>query len=80
MSYPKGTTLDKVQQFTKTHHILVLDESWPLNNLLYHNLGVNNSFNLAIKINLLQLKYSHISDILSFYVHFSEGLPHMLTS
>ena len=40
------------------------DGSWLLTNLLYHVLRVNSHYCLAIKINLLQLKITHISDIL----------------
>ena len=40
------------------------DRSWQLTNLFYHVLRVNYHFHLAIKINLLQLKNTHISDIL----------------
>ena len=46
---------------SQKHITFSLDESLSLTNLLYHVLGVNNHFCLAIKINLLQLKkYSHL--------------------
>ena len=67
MSYPQGTTLDNFHLTTihKNMSLSSLDESWLLTNLLYHVLEVNNHFHSTIKINLLQLKNTHISDILS---------------
>ena len=54
-------------------------KSQQLTNLLYHVLRVNNHFCLAIKINLLQLKNTHISNILPKACIFL-GLHHVLTS
>ena len=54
-------------------------KSLSLANLLYHILGVDNHFCLAIKINLLQLKNTHISNIVSKACIFL-GLPHALMS
>ena len=58
------------------HHFLVQTSPDNCANLLYRVLGVNNHFCLAIKINLLQLKNTQISDILSEAYIFL-GLPHM---
>ena len=52
-----------------------LDESWLLANLLYHVSGVYNCFHLTINVNLLQLKNTHISDILVFMHTFLEDSP-----
>ena len=63
MSYPWGTTSGNFHLPTihKNTLLFSLDKSLSLTNLLYHVLGVNNHFCLAIKINLLQLKkYSHL--------------------
>ena len=66
MSYPWGTNLHNFH-FTTIHRNVSLfsqDGSWQLTNLLYHVSRVNSQFHVAIKINLLQLKYTHMSDIL----------------
>ena len=38
-------------------------------------LGVNNHFHLAMRVNLLLLKNTHISNILAFNAHFSGDFP-----
>ena len=66
MSYLQGMTLHNFH-ITTIHinaSLFSWDESWQLTNLLYHVLRVNYHLHLAIKINLLQLKNTHISDIL----------------
>ena len=66
MSYPRGTTLDNFHiTIHKNTSLLSLGKSWLLTNLVYHVLEVNNRFHSTIKINSLQLKNTHISDILS---------------
>ena len=81
MSYPQGTTSNNFHFGTIEKNTLLFspDKSWQLANLLYHVLRLNKHFHLAIKINLLQLRNTHIFDILSKACIFM-GLPHMLTS
>ena len=67
MSYLWGTTLHNFHSITihKNTSLFSQNRSWQLTNLLYHVLRVNSHFPLAIKIKLLQLKNTHISDILA---------------
>ena len=66
MSHPWGTTLHNFHFITihRDTSLFSQDGSWQLTNLLYHVSKVNCDFHLAITINLLQLKNTHISDIL----------------
>ena len=82
MSYPWGTTSDNFHLTTshKDTSLFSPGGSWLLTNLLYHILGVNNHSYISIKFNLLQLRNTHISDILLLCICFSEKLPHALTS
>ena len=62
LSYPWITTLH-LFYFTTIHRNVSLfsqDRSWLLTELLYHVLRVDYYFCLATKINVLQLKYSHL--------------------
>ena len=76
MSYPQGTTLHNFHFITihRNASLFSQDGSWQLTNLLYHVLRVNYHFHLAIKIDLLQLKNTHISNILVL-VHIFLGTP-----
>ena len=66
MSYPQGNTSHNFHLTTihKNTSLSSLGESRLLTYLLYHVLEVNNHFHSTIKINLLQLKNTYISDIL----------------
>ena len=78
MSYPWGTTLHNFY-FTTIHRNASLfswDGSWQLINLLYHVSRVNYHLHLAIKINSLQLKNAHISNILVLACIFLGTPPH----
>ena len=78
MSYPWGTTLHNFHSTTihRNASLFSQDGSWQLINLLCHVLRVNSHFHLAIKINLLQLKNTHISDILVLMHAFLGTPPH----
>ena len=67
MSYPQGTTLHNFHSITlhRSTSLFSQDGSWQLTNLLYHVLRDSSYFHLIIKINLLQLKNTPISDILA---------------
>ena len=77
MSYPWGSASDNFHLATihKDTSLFSPGESWLLINLLYHVLGANNHFHLSIKINLLQQKNTHISDILCFACAFLGDSP-----
>ena len=78
MSYPRGTTLNNFH-FTKIHKNALpfsQDGSQQLANLLYHVSRVDCHLYLAIKINLLQLKDTRISNIFSLSACFSGTPPH----
>ena len=72
-------TISTLQLSHKNASLFHLDESWQLTNLLYHVSRVDYHFHLAIKIDWLQLKNTHIYNIL-FLACIFLGLPHMLTS
>ena len=78
--FPQGTTSNNFHFTTihKMHYLLV--QTSPNNLLTYFAMFSELTIiHLAIKINLLQLRNTHISNILS-KVHIILGLPHMLTS
>ena len=71
-----GTTLHNFHFITIHRNVSLFsqDGSWQHTNLLHHASGANHHFCLAIKINLLQLNNTHISDILVL-VHTFLGTP-----
>ena len=77
MSYQRGTTSNNFHLTTtyKSMSLFSPGKSWLLINLLYHVLGTNNHFPLSIKFDLLQLRNTHISDMLHFVHTFLETSP-----
>ena len=78
MHHPWGATLHMFHSIIIHRNALLFsqDGSWHLTNLLYHVFRVNSHFHLDIKIKLLQLKNTHISDILVAMHAFPGTPPH----